>query len=175
MKHSSKTPKQLSLAIYEFAQKKRMTRCKKLLTEIEQVLPRERLEALIEPMYLSAGRIGRQPVVAKHMLRTYCLQQWFSLSDEAVEDAVYDSQSMRDFVRIDLKPEFVPDVTTLLKFRRLLEEHDLTKRLFEEINVPLSKRGLLLHEGTLVDATIVAALASTKNKDQARDAEIRQI
>jgi IS5 family transposase len=96
------------------------------------------------------------------------------LSDEAVEDAIYDSQSMRDFVGIDLARESVPDATTLLKFRRLLEEHRLTVRLFEEINTHLGERGLLLREGTMVDATIIAAPPSTKNKDQARDPEMHQ-
>lgn len=174
MKHPSKPPKQLSFASYEFAQKKRVTRREKFLAEMEQVVPWARLEALIEPMYPSAGRVGRQPVGVARMLRMYCLQQWFSLSDEAVEDAVYDSQSMRDFIGIDLARESVPDATTLLKFRRLLEEHGLTKRLFDEINVLLSERGLLLREGTMVDATIIAAPPSTKNKDQARDPEMHQ-
>lgn len=174
MKHSSKPPKQLSFASYEFAQKKRVTRREKFLAEMEQVVPWARLEALIEPMYPSAGRVGRQPVGVARMLRMYCLQHWFSLSDEAVEDAIYDSQSMRDFVGIDLARESVPDATTLLKFRRLLEERGLTKRLFDEINVLLSERGLLLREGTMVDATIIAAPPSTKNKDQARDSEMHQ-
>src|SRR5690348_664619 len=135
MKHSSKPPKQLSFASYAFAQKERVTRREKFLAEMEQVVPWARLKALIEPMYPSASRVGRQPVGVARMLRMYCLQQWFSLSDEAVEDAIYDSQSMRDFVGIDLARESVPDATTLLKFRRLLEKHGLTKRLFDEINV----------------------------------------
>jgi IS5 family transposase len=108
------------------------------------------------------------------MLRMYCLQQWFSLSDEAVEDAIYDSQSMREFLGIDLARESVPDATTLLKFRRLLEEHELTNRLFDEIKALLSERGLLLREGTMVDATIIAAPPSTKNKAEARDPEMHQ-
>ena len=172
MKHPPKPPKQLSFASYEFAQKKRVTRREKFLAEMEQVVPWARLEALIEPKYPSAGRVGRQPVGVARMLRMYCLQQWFGLSDEAVEDAIYDSQSMRDFVGIDLARESVPDATTLLKFRRLLEEHRLTVRLFEEINAHLGERGLLLREGTMVDATIIAAPPSTKNKDQARDPEM---
>jgi IS5 family transposase len=174
MKPSSKPPKQLSFASYEFAQKKRVTRREKFLAKMEQVVPWGRLEALIEPKYPSARRVGRQPVGVARMLRTYCLQQWFGLSDEAVEDAIYDSQSMRDFVGIDLARESVPDATTLLKFRRLLEHHGLTVKLFEEINAHLGERGLLLREGTMVDATIIAAPPSTKNKDQARDPEMHQ-
>jgi IS5 family transposase len=108
------------------------------------------------------------------MLRMYCLQLWFSLSDEGVEDAIYDSQSMREFVGIDLGRESVPDATTLLKFRRLLEEHELTAKLFEGINAHLSAKGLLLREGTMVDATIIAAPSSTKNKEHARDPEMHQ-
>jgi IS5 family transposase len=108
------------------------------------------------------------------MLRMYYLQQWFGLADEAVEDAIYDSQSMREFVGIDLARESVPDATTLLKFRRLLEKHALTAKLFEDINAHLAERGLLLREGTMVDATIIAAPPSTKNKDHARDPEMHQ-
>jgi IS5 family transposase len=174
MKHPSRPPKQLSFASYEFAQKKRVTRREKFLAEMEQVVPWSRLEALIEPLYPSAGRVGRQPLGVSRMLRMYCLQQWFSLSDEAVEDAIYDSQSMREFVGIDLARESVPDATTLLKFRRLLEEHELTRRLFDEIKAHLSEQGLLLREGTMVDATIIAAPPSTKNKAEARDPEMHQ-
>jgi IS5 family transposase len=108
------------------------------------------------------------------MLRMYFLQQWYSLSDEGLEDAIYDSQALRDFIGIDLSREQVPDATTLLKFRRKLEEHQLTKAIFEQVNAHLGQRGLLLREGTLVDATIIAAPPSTKNKDKARDPEMHQ-
>lgn len=164
----------MSFASYEFAQKKRVTRREKFLAEMERVVPWARLEALIEPKYPSAGRVGRQPIGIARMLRMYFLQQWFGLADEAVEDALYDSQSMREFVGIDLARESVPDATTLLKFRRLLEEHQLTAALFEGINAHLAERGLLLKEGTMVDATIIAAPPSTKNKDHARDPEMHQ-
>jgi IS5 family transposase len=108
------------------------------------------------------------------MLRIYCLQQWFGLSDEGLEDAIYDSQAMRSFIGIDLARESVPDATTLLKFRRLLEAHQLTEAIFREINAHLSERGLLLREGTMVDATIIEAPSSTKNETKARDAEMHQ-
>jgi IS5 family transposase len=174
MKHRPPPTKQMSFASYEFAQKRRVTRREKFLAEMEQVVPWPRLEALIEPKYPSGGRVGRQPIGIARMLRMYFLQQWFGLADEAVEDALYDSQSMREFVGIDLARESVPDATTLLKFRRLLEEHQLTAALFEGINAHLAERGLLLREGTMVDATIIAAPPSTKNIDHARDPEMHQ-
>ena len=159
----------------EFAQKKtRVTRRKKFLTEMEQLVPWARLEALIEPNYPTGGRVGRQPIGVPRMLRMYLLQQWFGLSDEGVEDGIHDSQAMREFVGIDLARECVPDATTLLKFRRLLERHELTARLFDGINASLEERGLLLREVTLVDATIISAPTSTKNKDHERDPEMHQ-
>lgn len=174
MKQPLRQSKQLSFASYEFAQKKRVTRREKFLGEMEQVVPWAKLVALIEPKYPTGGRVGRQPMGVPKMLRMYFLQQWFGLADEAVEDAIYDSQSMREFVGIDLARESAPDATTLLKFRRLLEEHQLTAKLFEGINAHLAERGLLLREGTMVDATIIAAAPSTKNKEHARDPEMHQ-
>ena len=174
MKQRQKSPKQMSFASLEFAHKKRVTRREKFFAEMEQVVPWTQLEGLIEPMYPSSGRVGRQPIGVPRMLRMYFLQQWFGLADEALEDAIYDSQAMREFVGIDLGRESVPDATTLLKFRRLLEEHKLTAKLFEGINAHLAERGLLLREGTMVDATIIAAPPSTKNKEHARDPEMHQ-
>jgi IS5 family transposase len=174
MKHHPRPPQQRSFASLEFSQKKRVTRREKFLSEMEQVVPWARLEALVEPKYPTSGRVGRQPVGAARMLRMYFVQQWFGLADEAVEDAIYDSQALREFVGIDLARESVPDATTLLKFRRLLEEHALTAQLFEGINAHLAERGLLLREGTMVDATIIAAPPSTKNEDKARDPEMHQ-
>ncbi|VTV15003.1 Transposase DDE domain protein [Variovorax sp. WDL1] len=104
----------------------------------------------------------------------YCLQQWYGLADEALEDSLYDSQALRDFVGIDLSRESVPDATTLLKFRRLLLDNDLTKALFEEINAHLAEQGLLMRAGTIVDATIIAAPSSTKNEGNTRDPEMHQ-
>ena len=164
--------RQMSFAELEYAGKKRVTRREKFLSEMERVVPWGQLEALIEPKYPKAGRVGRQPVGVSRMLRMYFLQQWFGLSDEGLEDAIYDSQAMRGFLGIDI--ESVPDATTLLKFRRLLEQHELTAALFEQVNAHLRERGLLLKEGTLVDATIIAAPPSTKNVDKARDPEMHQ-
>jgi transposase, IS5 family len=141
---------------------------------MERIVPWSRLIAVIEPLYPKSGRVGRPPIGVAKMLRMYCLQQWYGLADEALEDALYDSQALRDFVGIDLSRESVPDTTTLLKFRRLLEDHDLTAKLFEGINADLTERGLLLREGTMVDATIIAAPPSTKNKDKVRDPEMHE-
>lgn len=174
MKQRPNPPRQLSFASYEFSQKKRVTRREKFLGEMEQIVPWARLEAVIEPKYPTAGRVGRQPIGIARMLRMYFLQQWFGLADEAVEDALYDSHSMREFVGIDLGRESVPDATTLLKFRRLLEDNELTAQLFEGINADLAERGLLMRKGTMVDATIIAAPPSTKNKAQERDPEMHQ-
>jgi IS5 family transposase len=108
------------------------------------------------------------------MLRVYFLQQWYGLADEALEDAIYDSQAMRIFVGIDLSVESVPDATTLLKFRHLLEAHELTKQIFEDVVALLSERQLLMKEGTIVDATIIEAAPSTKNRQKERDPEMHQ-
>jgi IS5 family transposase len=168
------TMQQRSFASAEFALKKKRTRREVFLAGMERVVPWSRLEALIEPRYPSSGRVGRQPIGVRRMLRMYCLQQWYGLADEALEDALYDSQALRDFVGIDLSRESVPDATTLLKFRRLLLEHDLTRALFEEINAHLAERGLLMRAGTIVDATIIAAPSSTKNAKGERDPEMHQ-
>ena len=127
-------------------------------------MPWPRLIALIEPLYPTSGRIGRQPVGARRRLRMYRLQQWCSLADEALEDAIRDSQALRDFVDIDLWRESVPDATTLLKFRRLLLANELTKALLDEINAHLAEQGLLMHAVTIADATIIAAPSWTKNR-----------
>ena len=168
------TVRQRSFASTEYALKKKRTRREVFLADMERVVPWPRLIALIEPLYPSSGRVGRQPVGVSRMLRMYCLQQWYGLADEALEDAIYDSQALRDFVGIDLSRESVPDATTLLKFRRLLLDNDLTKALFGEINAHLGEQGLLMRTGTIADATIIAAPSSTKNQGNARDPDMRQ-
>jgi IS5 family transposase len=137
-------------------------------------VPWPKLIAVIEPLYPKSGRVGRQPIGVPKMLRMYCLQQWYGLADEALEDALYDSQALRDFVGIDLSHESVPDATTLLKFRRLLQANDLTRALFDRINAHLAEQGLLMRAGTIVDATIIAAPSSTKNEGRTRDPEMHQ-
>lgn len=165
---------QRSFASAEFALKKKRTRRERFLADMERVVPWSRLMAVIEPLYPSSGRVGRQPMGVSKMLRMYLLQQWYGLADEALEDAIYDSQALLDFVGIDLSRESVPDATTLLKFRRLLVTHELTKALFEEINAHLAEQGLLMRAGTIVDATIIAAPSSTKNASGERDPEMHQ-
>jgi transposase, IS5 family len=164
---------QTTFAHAEFAAKKKTTRREKFLGRMEEVIPWAKLLAVIEPHY-PKGQRGRPPIGLERMLRVYFLQQWYALADEALEDALYDSQALQRFARIDLSAEGVPDATTLLKFRRLLETHDLCKGLFSAINADLAARGLLLREGTLVDATLIAAPPSTKNKDKQRDPEMHQ-
>jgi IS5 family transposase len=164
---------QTSFTHAEFAAKKKTTRREKFLARMEEVIPWKELLAVIEPFY-PKGQRGRPPVGLERMLRVYFLQQWYSLADEALEDALYDSQALQQFARIDLSAEGVPDATTLLNFRHLLETHDLCKGLFHAINADLTARGLLLREGTLVDATLIAAPPSTKNLKKERDPEMHQ-
>src|ERR1035438_8227421 len=146
------------------------TRRAGFLEEVEQVVPWAELCALIEPVYPKAGQ-GRPPVGVERMLRIYCVQQWFNLSDPAVEEALYESVSLRGFVDIDLGREPAPDETTVCKFRHLLEEHQLGARIFERVQEHLQERGLRIGTGTIVDATIVHAPSSTKNREQKRDPE----
>src|SRR6267154_2045620 len=128
---------------------------------------------LIEPHYPKAGQ-GRRPLGLEKMLRIYFLQQWFNLSDPQAEDAIYDSESMRRFVGVELGDEVVPDKTTILRFRHLLEQHGLTQAIFASITGLLEERRLLLRSGTIVDATIIAAPSSTKNASATRDPEMNQ-
>ena len=164
---------QTSFSQAEYARKKKTTRREIFLAEMEQVVPWALLEALITPHY-PAGKRGRPPVGVARMLRLYLLQQWYGLGDEALEDALYDSQALRNFAGIDLGVENVPDATTLLKFRHLLEAHDLTRLLLEEVNALLTEKKLILREGTIMDATIIAAPPSTKNSTGTRDPAMHQ-
>ncbi len=164
---------QTSFSQAEFADKKKTTRREKFLARMEAIIPWADLLAVIEPFY-PKGERGRPPIGLERMLRVYFLQQWYGLADEALEDAIYDSQALRGFARIDLAADGVPDATTLLKFRRLLETNDLCKGIFNAINADLAGRGLLLREGTLVDATLLAAPPSTKNRERQRDPEMHQ-
>jgi len=165
---------QRSFSELEYAAKPKLTRRDRFLGEIEAVTPWAALVAQIEPFYPRGEGRGRPPIGLERMLRMYIAQQCFGLSDEGTEDAIYDSQAIRGFVRIDLLREAAPDATTLLKFRRLLETHRLTERIFATLNAELAARGLMLKEGTVVDATIIAAPSSTKNQSGQRDPERHQ-
>ena len=167
--------KQLTLATSDFERFRKPTRREKFLAEMNEVVPWADLVALIEPYYPKAGDAGGRPAVGlERMLRMHCLQLWFNLSDPAVEEALYESTSMRAFVGIDLGREPVPDETTAMRFRHLLESNGLGKKIFEEVGRVLQRRGLALTKGTIVDATIISAPSSTKNQDGQRDPEMHQ-
>lgn len=140
---------------------------------MDQTVPWARWVSLIEPLYYS-GKKGRKPKPVETMLRMYLLQAWFSLSDEGVEDAIYDSYAMRTFMGLDFAVEQVPDATTLLHFRHLLEKHQLGEKLFEAQNEIFDEQGWIMRGGSIVDATIIAAPSSTKNASGARDPQMRQ-
>ena len=165
--------KQISFSQAEFQRKKRLTKREVFLAEMEQIMPWAELLAVVEPHY-PKGKRGRPPIGLERMLRVYFVQQWNNLSDEGVEDAITDSQALRAFVGIDLSREAAPDATTVLQFRHLLEQHGLTKKLLEAVNAGLSAAGLLMREGTIADATIIAAPPSVKNEAKARDPDMHQ-
>lgn len=156
-----------------FEQYTKKTRRAEFLEEMEQVVPWRKLCALVEPHYPQAGQ-GRPPVGVERMLRMYFLQQWFNLSDPAVEEALYDSMVLRQFVGIDLGREPVPDETTVCKFRHLLEKHNLGEQILGTVNLHLQSKGVRITTGTIVDATILHAPSSTKNREQKRDPEMHQ-
>lgn len=165
--------KQMTFASLAWSAKGKTTRRERFLAEMNAVMPWARLLALIEPHYPKAGD-GRPPLPLERMLRVYCMQQWFNLSDPQAEDALYDIEPMRRFAGIELAEDAIPDETTILRFRHLLEQHRLTEALFVEVRALLEERNLYLKSGTIVDATIVTAPSSTKNADRQRDPEMGQ-
>ena len=154
-------------------QKSRVTRRELLLTEMDRVVPWASLVELIEPFYPNGDR-GRPPIGIEKMLRLYFIQLWNNFSDEATEDAIYDMPILARFVGLDLSRERVPDATTLMNFRHHLEKNKLGSKILDQINALLADKGLMLREGTIVDATLIAAPPSTKNKDKTRDPEMHQ-
>jgi transposase, IS5 family len=162
-----------TFAAIAWGSKGKVPRREKFLAEMDAVIPWARLIGLIEPHYPRA-RHGRQPSGLEKMLRIYFLQQWFNLSDPQAEDALYDSESMRRFVGVELGDDVVPGESTILRFRHLLEQHRLAQGIFDEIGSLLEERRLLLRSGTIVDATIIAAPSSTKNAARRRDPEMKQ-
>jgi IS5 family transposase len=165
--------KQSTFAGLAWQGKGKVTRRERFLAEMDAVIPWSRLLRLIEPHYPKAGR-GRQPVGLEKMLRIYFLQNWFNLSDPQAEDSIYDSESMRRFAGVEFGDDVIPDETTILRFRHLLEKHGLTEAIFDEVNRLLEEHRLLLKSGTILDATIIAAPSSTKNATESRDPEMRQ-
>ena len=163
--------KQQSFATLAYQNKKIVTKREAFLKEMEQVVPWSRLLKLIEPHYPKKGN-GRPPIPMDVMLRIYFLQQWYALSDPAAEEALYDMESMRRFSLLELGEDVIPDETTILNFRRLIEKHDLSVAMFNDINAYLVARGIKVSKGSMIDASIVHAPASTKNKEKQRDPEM---
>jgi len=166
-------PKQPVIPGLRDAMKKKVTRREQFLTEMDAVVPWTRLLALISPHYPKAGpKGGRPPMPLETMLRVYFLQNWYALSDPMAEETLYDSEAMRRFAGIELGDDRIPDETTILNFRHLLERHGLTEAIFADVNAHLAEKRITLRSGTLVDATIIDAPSSTKNKAGARDPEM---
>ena len=165
--------KQQTFASAAWNRKGKVTRRERFLAEMDAVIPWSRLVDLIEPHYPNTGK-GRPPHDLERMLRIYFLQQWFNLSDPQAEDAIYDSESMRRFARVELGDDKIPDESTILRFRHRLEKHGLTEGIFEAVKDLLTEKRLTLRAGTIVDATIIAAPSSTKNATGRRDPEMKQ-
>jgi len=163
---------QISFSDAEYAGKRKKTRREVFLAEMELVVPWKALLALIEPHYPVAGR-GRRPYPLESMLRVHLMQNWFALSDPAMEEALYEIASLRGFARLSLN-EPIPDETTILNFRHLLEANELAEDILKAVNAHLARKGLLLKRGSIVDATIIAAPSSTKNAEQQRDPDMKQ-
>ena len=163
---------QMSFGDAEYAGKRKQTRREVFLAEMEQVVPWRSLLNLIEPFYPVAGR-GRHPYPLETMLRVHLMQNWFGLSDPAMEEALYEIAPMRVFAGLSLSAS-IPDETTILNFRRLLEVNELAPEILGRVNAYLARKGLLLKRGTIVDATIIEAPSSTKNADGERDPEMHQ-
>ncbi len=169
-----KAMKQLSLAETGFLPKAgKQTRKAVFLAEMETVVPWSRLEGLIEPFYPKKGN-GRPPMLLSTMLRIHFLQQWFGYSDPAMEETLHDVPLLRRFAGLDAFEDAMPDESTILRFRHLLEQHELAALLFAEVNTVLSEKGLSMKRGSVVDATLIAAPSSTKNRDKQRDPEMSQ-
>lgn len=165
---------QFSFSDIEQSAKTRVTKREKFLSDMEAIVPFKRWVSMIEPYY-PKGERGRPVKGIEKMLRMYLLQIWFNLSDEMLEDCIYDSYSMKKFAGIDLLEENVPDAVTLLRFRHILEQNDLQKRIFKDLAKELAARNYLMKEGTVVDATIIQASSSTKNEDKKRDPEMSSV
>jgi len=165
--------KRPTFASLAYDNKKKKTRREKFLEEMDRVIPWDDLLKIVRHRYPKKGK-GRQPMPVERMLRIYFLQQWYGLSDPAMEDSLYDIESMRRFTQSDLEADVVSDETTILNFRHYLEEYRLTEKIFEITKRYLCDKGLMLREGTIVDATIINAPSSTKNQTGTRDPEMKQ-
>lgn len=164
---------QMTLTDMEYSNRKRKTKREEFLDAMEEIIPWTYWVDIIRPYYFNNKR-GRKPIGIELMLRMYLMQNWFNLSDEGIEDAIYDNYAMRSFMHIDFLTEQVPDATTLLHFRHLIEKNEIGEKIFSDVKARLEKAGLMMHGGTIVDATIISAPSSTKNKEGKRDPEMHQ-
>ena len=164
---------QTTFSDIEYSNRRRKTKREVFLDKMNEIIPWEYWVDLIRPYYYT-GKRGRPPVGIETMMRMYLMQIWFNLSDEGIEDAIYDSYAMRSFLGINFLSEQVPDATTLLKFRHLIEQHKIGEKIFADVKRRLDEAGLMMHGGTIVDATIISAPSSTKNRDGKRDPEMHQ-
>ena len=165
--------KQMSFTDFEYSQRKRTTKQDEFLACMDEITPWDELVALIEPFYYHNNR-GRKAIPIETMLRMFMLQRWYTLSDKALEDTIYDSYAMRKFMHLDFLEDSVPDATTLCKFRKIVVDHGIDRMIFDAIKKFMEKHGHIMHGGTIVDATIIDAPKSTKNQEKARDPEMHQ-
>lgn len=164
---------QIALTDLEYSNRKKKTKREEFLDSMDEIIPWSYWVELIRPYYFNKKR-GRKPMGIESMLRMYLMQIWFNLSDEGIEDSIYDSYAMRTFMHIDFNEQQVPDATTLLKFRHLLETNKIGEKIFADVNKRLEEAGLIMHGGTVVDASLIAAPKSTKNQSGKRDPEMHQ-
>ena len=165
--------KQQSFCDIEYSNRRRKTKREEFLDSMNEIIPGDQWIEFIRPYYYSSKRDRRLKDI-EVMLRMYLMQKWFNLSDEGIEEAIYDSYAMRSFPGINFIDEQVPDATTLLKFRHLLEKHHIGEKIFKDVSDRLEKAGLIMHGGSIVDAIIIAAPSSTRNKEGKRDLEMHQ-
>lgn len=166
--------KQLNFTDIEYAKRRRSTKREEFLKRMDQLIPWETWEKIVEPYY-PKGKRGRPPQEIERMLRMTMLQTWFNLSDEGIEDAIYDSYAMRSFMGLDFNSEQTPDATTLCQFRKLLTTHNLQEQIFAQVQDLLVEAGMQVRGGTIVDATIVEASSSIRNKEKSRDPEMHSV
>lgn len=164
---------QYTLTDMEYSNRKKKTKREEFLNAMDEIIPWSYWVEMIRPHYFNNTR-GRKPIGIEVMLRMYLMQIWFNLSDEGIEDSIYDSYAMRTFMHIDFNEQQVPDATTLLKFRHMLEKNKIGEKIFADVNKRLDNSGLIMHGGTIVDASLIAAPKSTKNKTGERDPEMHQ-
>ena len=164
---------QLTFSDIEYAERKRVSRREVFLRKMDALLPWNELTAVIQPYYYP-GKRGRPPIEIETMLRMYFLQLWYNLSDEMTEESIYDSRAMKEFMKIDFHQQSVPDATTLLGFRRLLEQNELQEKMFRRINAVLEGQGMIWRGGSVIDAVIIEAPSWTKNSAKSRDPQMHQ-